>query len=329
MFTPTLDWSSEWLTSLWWIAKGWAIAAVATMVILVLIGRFTTWGRQFWRVTGAYFTGRVEHQGLGLAGGAAAVGDHRRAIDGAVQLLRQRHADQLPGDRRRPRRVATRRSRNPARHGFWLSIMVFCRLGHHLRRAGHAGPVPDAAVHPARGAPGSPIGSPATGSTARRTTAPASSTTRSTTPISASSTTSTSSPPASDRRPTPRTTPPARPCCSARSTPIASMISFTAILWNLSGTADAVRRHAAEGDVLDRPGATWCSRRSSRSGSASRSSGSRSTTRSTTPPSATRWCGCATPRRRSPSTAARSPSARDCGGASRRSSPTTSATSTG
>jgi putative ATP-binding cassette transporter len=57
MFTPTLDWSSEWLTSLWWIAKGWAIAAVATMAVLVLIGRYTTWGRQFWRVTGAYFTG--------------------------------------------------------------------------------------------------------------------------------------------------------------------------------------------------------------------------------------------------------------------------------
>jgi putative ATP-binding cassette transporter len=58
MFTPTLDWSSEWLTSLWWIAKGWAIAAVATMAVLVLIGRYTTWGRQFWRVTGEYFTGR-------------------------------------------------------------------------------------------------------------------------------------------------------------------------------------------------------------------------------------------------------------------------------
>ena len=26
-------------------------------MVLVLIGRFTTWGRQFWRITGAYFTG--------------------------------------------------------------------------------------------------------------------------------------------------------------------------------------------------------------------------------------------------------------------------------
>jgi putative ATP-binding cassette transporter len=57
MFTPTLDWGNELLTSLWWIAKAWAIAAIATMVILVLIYRFTTWGKQFWRVTGDYFTG--------------------------------------------------------------------------------------------------------------------------------------------------------------------------------------------------------------------------------------------------------------------------------
>lgn len=58
MFTPTLDWGSELGTSLWWIAKAWTIAAVSTLVILVLIGKFTTWGRQFWRITGAYFTGR-------------------------------------------------------------------------------------------------------------------------------------------------------------------------------------------------------------------------------------------------------------------------------
>ena len=58
MFTPTLDWGSELGTSLWWIAKAWTIAAVSTLVVLVLIAKFTTWGRQFWRVSGAYFTGR-------------------------------------------------------------------------------------------------------------------------------------------------------------------------------------------------------------------------------------------------------------------------------
>lgn len=58
MFTPTLDWGSELLTSLVWIVKGWAIAAVATTAILALIFRFTNWGRQYWRITSGYFTGR-------------------------------------------------------------------------------------------------------------------------------------------------------------------------------------------------------------------------------------------------------------------------------
>src|SRR5215208_6623429 len=57
MFTPTMDWGNELLPSLWWIAKAWAISAVSTMVILLLIGRFTAWGRQFWRITGDYFKG--------------------------------------------------------------------------------------------------------------------------------------------------------------------------------------------------------------------------------------------------------------------------------
>ncbi|MCV7229317.1 ABC transporter ATP-binding protein/permease [Mycolicibacterium komossense] len=58
-FTPTLDWGHELLPSLIWIAKGWAIAAVATMIILFLLARFTVWGSQFWRITSAYFTGRA------------------------------------------------------------------------------------------------------------------------------------------------------------------------------------------------------------------------------------------------------------------------------
>jgi putative ATP-binding cassette transporter len=57
-FTPTLDWSNELLTSALWVAKAWAIAALCTLVILALLARFTTWGRQFWRITGDYFAGR-------------------------------------------------------------------------------------------------------------------------------------------------------------------------------------------------------------------------------------------------------------------------------
>jgi vitamin B12/bleomycin/antimicrobial peptide transport system ATP-binding/permease protein len=58
MFTPSLDWGTEVVTSLIWVAKAWAISAAVTLAVLALLARFTTWGRQYWRITGPYFTGR-------------------------------------------------------------------------------------------------------------------------------------------------------------------------------------------------------------------------------------------------------------------------------
>ncbi|MGZ5393954.1 MAG: ABC transporter ATP-binding protein/permease [Mycobacterium sp.] len=57
MFAPTLDWGHELLVSLKWIGQAWLIAAVATLLICVLIAKYTVWGRQFWRITGDYFKG--------------------------------------------------------------------------------------------------------------------------------------------------------------------------------------------------------------------------------------------------------------------------------
>ena len=57
-FTPTLDWGSELVTSALWTARAWAIAMIVTLVVLALFARYTTWGRQFWRITGEYFRGR-------------------------------------------------------------------------------------------------------------------------------------------------------------------------------------------------------------------------------------------------------------------------------
>jgi vitamin B12/bleomycin/antimicrobial peptide transport system ATP-binding/permease protein len=56
-FTPSLDWGDELITSVLWVAKAWAISALCILMVLALIARFTTWGRQFWRVTGDYFKG--------------------------------------------------------------------------------------------------------------------------------------------------------------------------------------------------------------------------------------------------------------------------------
>ena len=57
-FTPSLDWGDELIASALWVAKAWTVAAVGMVVVLALLGRFTIWGRQFWRITGDYFKGR-------------------------------------------------------------------------------------------------------------------------------------------------------------------------------------------------------------------------------------------------------------------------------
>lgn len=58
-FTPTLDWGNELIASALWVAKAWAIASIVLLIVLVLVARYTAWGRQFWRITGDYFTGRA------------------------------------------------------------------------------------------------------------------------------------------------------------------------------------------------------------------------------------------------------------------------------
>ena len=56
-FSSSLDWGTAFVDSLIWIVRAWAIAAFCTVSVLALIARFTTWGQQFWNVTGAYFAG--------------------------------------------------------------------------------------------------------------------------------------------------------------------------------------------------------------------------------------------------------------------------------
>lgn len=56
-FKPSLDWSLELVNSLRWLAIAWAISAVCLLVALVVMRFFTPWGRQYWRITRGYFLG--------------------------------------------------------------------------------------------------------------------------------------------------------------------------------------------------------------------------------------------------------------------------------
>jgi putative ATP-binding cassette transporter len=57
-YKPSLDWANEIPQSLLWTGRAWLITSVVTVIVLILLARYTTWGRQFWRVTGGYFRGR-------------------------------------------------------------------------------------------------------------------------------------------------------------------------------------------------------------------------------------------------------------------------------
>jgi putative ATP-binding cassette transporter len=57
-FAPSIDWSHEFGASTLWLLEAFGIAALCLLIVLVLLGRLTRWGGQFWRITGAYFVGR-------------------------------------------------------------------------------------------------------------------------------------------------------------------------------------------------------------------------------------------------------------------------------
>ena len=53
-----IDWSREWLTSLLWIARVFLFVLVGFVLVGWFLIRRTRWGRQFWRLSGMYFIPR-------------------------------------------------------------------------------------------------------------------------------------------------------------------------------------------------------------------------------------------------------------------------------
>jgi vitamin B12/bleomycin/antimicrobial peptide transport system ATP-binding/permease protein len=123
-FTPSLNWGDELITSMLWVARAWAISAVCILVVLTLIARFTTWGKQFWRVTGDYFKGPdsvVVWVGLGVLLLLVMMAV-RLDVLYSYQVNDQFEAVQiaLTGD--------TDAVRASGRQGFWFSLALFVIL---------------------------------------------------------------------------------------------------------------------------------------------------------------------------------------------------------
>ncbi|MGE0296954.1 MAG: ABC transporter ATP-binding protein/permease [Pseudonocardia sp.] len=51
-----IDWGTEWLTSLLWIIEVTGYVVIGFVVVAWMLATRTRWGRQFWRISGVYFT---------------------------------------------------------------------------------------------------------------------------------------------------------------------------------------------------------------------------------------------------------------------------------
>jgi putative ATP-binding cassette transporter len=126
-FTPSIDWSAALVDSLRWVAIAWAIGAVCLVVALVAFRYFTPWGRQFWRITGGYFVGRPSIKvwlmlGVLLLSVLLAV---RLTV-----LLSYQGNDLYTAVQKAFQGTAADNDvvRNSGIHGFWMSIVIFILL---------------------------------------------------------------------------------------------------------------------------------------------------------------------------------------------------------
>ncbi|MEV4127606.1 ABC transporter ATP-binding protein/permease [Nocardia sp. NPDC049707] len=62
------DWSDELAGSARWLLMAFPITVVAFLLVAVLLLRITTWGQNFWTVTGEFFTGRSAVRAFSLVG---------------------------------------------------------------------------------------------------------------------------------------------------------------------------------------------------------------------------------------------------------------------
>ncbi|MDL5159588.1 ABC transporter ATP-binding protein/permease [Actinomycetospora termitidis] len=59
----SVDWGTEWFSSLIWIAAVWVATVIGFAIVAGLIVRFLTWGRQFWRLAGPWMSPRTGPDG--------------------------------------------------------------------------------------------------------------------------------------------------------------------------------------------------------------------------------------------------------------------------
>ncbi|OBI11178.1 multidrug ABC transporter ATP-binding protein [Mycobacterium sp. E2462] len=126
-FTPSIDWSAALVDSLRWLAIAWAIGAISLVVVLFALRYFTPWGRQFWRITGGYFVGRPSVKVWAMLGVLllSVLMSVRLTV-----LLSYQGNDLFTAVQKAFQGTAAdnEQVRNSGIHGFWVSIAIFVLL---------------------------------------------------------------------------------------------------------------------------------------------------------------------------------------------------------
>ncbi|MBV8789794.1 MAG: ABC transporter ATP-binding protein/permease [Mycobacterium sp.] len=127
LFKPSIDWSAAPMESLRWVAIAWVVAAVVLFGVLVAFRYLTPWGRQFWRITRGYFVGPSSIRvwlmlGVLLLSVLLSV---RLTV-----LLSYQGNDLYTGVQKAVQGIAANdaRVKESGIHGFWMSILIFSVL---------------------------------------------------------------------------------------------------------------------------------------------------------------------------------------------------------
>ena len=126
-FKPSIDWGSELVNSLLWIAGAWVIAVACLLIAFVALSRYTLWGRQFTTITGAYFTGRDSLRvwlGLGALLASVITGV-RLSVLFSYQGNDLSTSVQIAVQGAATGNAAVKQS---GVHGFWISLLIFTVL---------------------------------------------------------------------------------------------------------------------------------------------------------------------------------------------------------
>jgi vitamin B12/bleomycin/antimicrobial peptide transport system ATP-binding/permease protein len=124
LFKPSINWGHALADSFSWVALAWVISAVSAIVVLALLRLLTPWGHQFWRITGDYFVGRQSVR-VWLMLGALLLSV---VISVRLNVLFSYQANDLSSSvQTAVQGLATgnKAVKDSGEHGFWMSLLIF------------------------------------------------------------------------------------------------------------------------------------------------------------------------------------------------------------